>query len=234
MPIMSDLQTGLAEHQTRKYLLERLQDENPHIMAAIEKFSSPQGRQGETATRALEEMIAAFDRVITAGDWESSLFLRNTVRPLKTMRAEAWRLREQLLGNVIRETASAPVLAPGMIKVYIAIFQHKANNIHDWETQLRALPQYVLGRPIYRDEAAAQQALRAKLVQTSDAYVCVGIAETAIQSGEFHPTQTDKQGNALLQLMPGAVRSENILEFVYQDQRYYFIDGKLITTTENR
>ena len=98
-------------------------------------------------------------------------------------------------------------------------------------TAIAVLAAIYFGRPIYRHEAAVQQAMRTKLVQTSDAYVCVGVPETAIQTGEFHPSQMDKQGNALLQLVPGSVRSENILEFVYQDKRYYFIDGKLIEKT---
>ena len=228
---MSNIKTDLAEHQTRKHLLVQLKAEKPHIIAAVEKFSSQQDRQAPSALRALEDMLAAIDRVIAAGDWNSSLFLRNTIKPLAVLREDARQLREQLLGNVTRERVDAPVLAADMIQVYIAIFQYKAHNAQDWESQLRALPQYVLGRPIYRHETAAQQALRTKLVQTSDAYVCVGVQESAIQTGEFHPSQMDKQGNALLQLAPGSVRSENILEFVYQDQRYYFIDGKLIEKT---
>lgn len=228
MTIVSNIKTELAEYQARKQLLGRLHAEQQHIIVAIEKFYSQHTRHEAGALQALEEMIAAFDRVITAGDWDSSLFLRNTVKPLKNMREEARQLREQLLGNVKSEAVAAPVLAPGMIKVYIAVFQYKAHNPKDWEPQLRSLPQYILGRPIYRDEIAVRQALRAKLVQTSDAYVCVGVPETAIQTGEFHPSQSDKQGNALLQLMPGSVQSEHILEFVYQDKYYYFIDGKLI------
>lgn len=227
---MNNLKSELAEYQTRKHLLNRFQAEKQRIITAIEKFYSQQARHEAGALQALEEMIAAFDRVITAGDWTSSLFLRNTVKPLQNMREEAQRLRDQLMGNFKTEAVVMPTLAPEMMKVYIAIFQHKAHSIKDWEPQLRSLSQYILGRPIYQAEAAVQQAIRAKLVQTADAYVCVGVPKTAIQAGEFHPTQIDKQGNALLQLVPGAVRSENILEFVYQDKRYYYKDGKLIET----
>lgn len=226
---MNNLKTELTEYQTRKSLLECLQTEKPHITNAIEKFYSQQQVHHEAgALQALEEMITAFDRVINAGDWESSLFLRNTVKPLKNMREEAQRLRDQILGNVKAETIAAPTLAPDMMKIYIGIFQNKAHNYRDWESQLRGLAQYILGRPIYREELAVQQAIRNKLVQTSDAYVCVGVPKTAIQTDGFSPSQIDRQGNALLQLMPGAVRSENILEFVYQDKHYYYRDGKLI------
>lgn len=225
---MNEIKSQLIEHQNRKQLLGRLHAEKQNIIHAIERFYSQNTRHETGALLALEEMIQAFDRVLSAGDWESSLFLRNTVKPLKNMRAEAWELRERLMGREQPATVNAPQLAPGMIRVYIAIFQYKAQNAKAWEAQLRSLPQYILGRPIYRQEAAAQQAIRAKLVQTSDAYVCVGVEETAIQSGEFHPTQVDKQGNMLVQLSSGAVKSENILEFVYQGKRYYFIEGKLI------
>lgn len=229
MSLVNNIKTDLAEHQTRQELLDCLYNEKQQIISAIEKFYSQRHSDSEgNALQALEEMISAFDRVIAAGHWEASAFLRNTLRPLKKMREEAWQLREQLLGNNQNTVIQRPQLAPGMVKVYIAIFQNKAHNAQDWEPQLRSLPQYILGRPIYRDEAAVIQSLRNKLVQTSDAYVCVGIPESAIQTHEFHPSQQDKQGNLLLQLMPGAVRSEYILEFVYQEKRYYFVDGKLI------
>ena len=228
---MTMIRTELAEYENRKQLLNCLHAENQHILAAIEKFHAQHTRHETGALHALEELITAFDRVIVAGDWESSLFLRNTIKPLKAMREEARQLRQQLLGNLETAAVITPDLKPGMVRVYISIFQQKAHNFKDWEAQLRSLPQYIIGRPIYRDETAVQQALRAKLVQTSDAYVSVGVAETAIQTGEFHPSQIDKQGNALLQLMPGSVKSEHILEFVYQDKRYVFIEGKLIEKT---
>lgn len=224
------INSDLIEQQTRSRLLTQLQAEKKNIIAAIEQFYAQDNRQPAEALQALEEMITAFDRVILAGDWDSSLFLRNTVKPLKNMREEAQHLRDQLLGNVKAAPVMALSLAPDMMKVYIAVFQHKAHYIKDWEPQLRSLPQYILGRPIYREEAAVRQLIRTKLIQTSDAYVCVGVPKTAVQTGEFHPSHIDKQGNELLQLIPGAVRSENILEFVYQDKRYYFVDGKLIET----
>ncbi|GEM_PF-1730660 len=229
MVVVSNIKTDLAEYQTRQQLLGQLNAEKQQIISAIEKFYSQQHVGSEAnALQALEEIISAFDRVVIAGNWEDSSFLRNTLKPLKRMREEAHQLREDLLGNNQVVISHIPQLKPGMIKVYIAIFQHKAHNSKDWESQLRSLPQYILGRPIYREESAAIQVLRSKLVQTSDAYVCVGIPENSIQTNEFHPSQQDKQGNTLLQLMPGAVRSENILEFVYQEKRYYFINEKLI------
>lgn len=224
-------QIELEQLQTRNQLLNCLRAEKHQIVAAIEKFYSQNSRNQDNCLQALEEMINAFDRVINAGDWDSSLFLRNTVKPLKNMREEAGQLRKQLLGETAEKQISQPILAADMIQVYINIFQHKAHNLQDWEQQLKNLPQYTLGRPIYRTETAVKQAIRAKLSQTSDAYVCVGVQATDIQSGEFHPSRFDKQGNELLQLMPGAVRSENILEFVYQDKAYYFVDGKLTQIT---
>lgn len=227
----NNTQTELEQFQTRNQLLDNLRAEKHHIVTAIEKFYSQNSRNEANCLQALEEMITAFDKVINAGDWDSSLFLRNTVKPLINMREEACKLRGQLLGNTEEKVIVTPVLAADMIQVYINIFQNKAHNLQDWEQQLKNLPQYTLGRPIYRTEIAVQQAIRAKLTQTSDAYVCVGIRETDIQSGEFHPSRFDKQGNELLQLMPGAVSSESILDFVYQEKHYYFVDGKLIENT---
>lgn len=230
---MNNFKDELAEYETRKELLARLHAEKQHIIVAIEKFYSQDTRHDAHILQTLEEVIVAFDRVIPPNEQVNSLFLQNTLKPLQNMREEARCLREKLLGNKEIEAVQAPRLAPGMIKVYIGIFQHKAHNAKDWEAQLRALPQYILGRPIYRDEVAVKQALRAKLAQVSDAYVCVGVPETAIQKGEFHPLRNDKQGNALLQLMPGSVTSENILEFVYQNRSYYFINEKLIEKKSN-
>ena len=222
----------LKEYQIRKHLLGQLEAEKDNIVQSIEKFYSQQMRHEAGALETLAEMIAAFDRIIAAGDWDSSLFLRNTLKPLQAMREEALRLQAELSGNIKVETIAAPVLAPDMVKVYISIFQHKAHSFKDWEVQLRSLQQYILGRPVYQDERAAQQNIRAKLVQTSDAYVGVAVSKTAIQTEAFKSAQTDKHGNTLLQLVPGAVKTENILEFIYQDKRYYFNEGRLTEQTK--
>ncbi len=226
--ITTSIKQTLAEQQIREKLLKQLEKEKPKIVAAIEQFYLQPRRTDEESLKALSEVIIALDSVIDQGDWDSSLFLRNSVKQLKKMRDDAWKLSMQLQGKTQKEKVEPPKLGPGMILIYISIFQNKAHNYKDWEQQLSSLPQYVLGRPIYRDEKAVQQSIRTKLMQNADAYICVGVAENVIQSEEYHPTGRDKWGNSLLQLIPGAVRTENILEFVYMDKRYYFINGKLI------
>jgi len=232
MTITSTIKSGLEQQQTRQQLLSALQAEKQDIVSAIEKCYQ-QGTHNVTASvSTLQAMIASFDRVIAQEDWDSSLFLRNTVKSLKNMRTQAQELLDQLQGCHTNEDIVIPTLAAGMVPVYIAIFKNKARRLSDWEQQLRSLSQYLLGRPVYREESAAKKAVRAKLVQTSDAYVCVGVPEMAIQANDYQAAQTDKHGSTLIQLSPGSVRSENILEFVYQDKHYYFIDGKLIEKSE--
>ncbi len=226
--VVSSIKQTLAEQENREQLLKQLEIEKPNIVAAIEQFYAQSARTEAGSLTALSEVIAALDRVINLGDWETSAFLRHAVKKLKQMREEAWKLSLQLQGKTEEEAVEPPKLEAGMAPVYISIFQHKAHSYKDWEYQLNNLPQYVFGRPIYREEKAVQQSIRTKLMQTSDAYVCVGVAEKAIQIEEFHPSSQDKWGNRLLQLIPGAVRKENILEFVYVNKRYYFVNGKLV------
>lgn len=225
--VVSSIKQTLAEQENREQLLKQLEIEKPNIVAAIEQFYESARTEAGSLT-ALSEVTSALDRVINLGDWETSTFLRNAVKKLKKMREEAWKLSMQLQGKTEEEKIELPQLEAGMTPVYISIFQHKAHNYKDWEYQLNNLPQYVFGRPIYREEKAVQQSIRTKLMQNSDAYVCVGVTEKAIQIEEFHPSSQDKWGNRLLQLISGAVRKENILEFVYMNKRYYFVNNKLI------
>ena len=218
----------LKQQEIRKQLLACLQAGAPKITAAAEKFYNQVTRSETNCLQALEDMITAFDGIINAGDWESSLFLSNIIKPLRTMHQQAVELREQLTGGASQLAVAPPQLAAGMVSVYIALFQQGGNRLSHWEQLLKVLPQYILGRPIYRYESEVQQAIRSKLVQVSDAYVCVGVPEVAIQKGEYHPLRVDRQGNTLLQLAHGSVQSENILEFIYQNKSYYFIGNKLI------
>ena len=97
-----------------------------------------------------------------------------------------------------------------------------------WELQLNSLRSYLLGRPVYEKEENVIKVIRQKLVQTSEAYVVMAIKKQDIQQFSYQAERIDRFGNSLLTLKDTAVKSKNIFEFVHQNQRYFFINGKLI------
>ena len=90
--IASNMKSQVEQLQARAQLLGNLSVEKQKISAAIDHFYTQAVRNDASCLRALDEVITSCDRLIAAGDWESSPFLRNTIKPLKAMREQAWQL----------------------------------------------------------------------------------------------------------------------------------------------
>jgi intracellular multiplication protein IcmQ len=170
--------------------------------------------------------LAAIDRILQTGDWESSLFLRNTIRPVNNLRDKVVHLQTILLNEHAKQTIVAPEILAGRVPVYISLFQTEGLNLSRWAMQVRALANYVQGRPIYRVEEAVMQMIRSKLDGTNDAYVVVAIPKETIMIEST--ARLDRNGCELLNLSDHAVRDSQFIEFVHQQKRYCWIDYHLV------
>ena len=214
----------------KKRLVDVLSSERTEFLKVADEFYAQEERTAQSYITFCEAVIAAVDQVIDAGDWDDSLFLRNTIKPLKAIRKEALQLLDELNGKAVNDHVITEVsVAPDQVKLYILLFQNNGYDIKQWEMQLRSIDTYLQGRPVYEQEADVEKVVRQKKSQGNDGYIVVVAPRLAVHSDPFAMPRTDRYGNTLLTLKPGKIGVQHIIEFVHQDQRYRFVDGKLLS-----
>ena len=229
----TDARAQFKNDDLKRRLLECVNNEKSNFLNLAEDFYGQQQRSEESYLQFCKAVIATIDNVLTAGDWEDSLFLRNTVKPLKKIREEALELLQQISGDTSNvKNSEIPTLSEDTVALYISIFQNNGHNLPQWELQLQSITSHLLGRPVYQNEEDMQKAIRLKLAQTSEAYIVVAVKRSAIQSELYQPQRLDRNGNPLVTLTDSAVSPENILEFVHQGKRYHFLKGRLFKQSE--
>lgn len=224
---LSDNARDIKSDELKQHLLNVVKQENFSYSDLAEKFYGDYQKDAEGYLEIMHEVIGIIDRVLEAGDWDSSLFLRNTVKPMKALREQAVEAIKFLDASADESLYQPEALEQNAVVIYVSLFQNQGDDLSKWALQLRSLSRYVLGRPIYADEADVKKLIRIKASRSCEAYVAVAIDKQFIQEGDMVLKRTDRHGSALLNLAPGAIKTSNIREFVHMDKHYYFYDGQL-------
>jgi len=222
-----------------KLFEEPAEDINRHLRLAVEhskqKFLEAaqafyaDGKRSENQCLNLTNaIIQAIDEVLAAGDWNKSLFLKSTIKPLNRLREEAMNVRSEMLNEQGSEAIPEYQLKANEIKIYISLYQAEGLDLHKWALQLSSIDRYVMGRPIYRHESEVKKIIRQKLAQHSEAYAVIAIDPNKILMQEFVAAKLDRQGFELLTLQVGAVDESRVVEFVHMGKRYHFNNRRLI------
>lgn len=223
------LNSNVTQLEQRRCMLESVRQHQQKFSAIAKQFYQAQPEDELSYLEFCEQIIATIDQILASGDWESSAFLRNSAKPLKGLRKEALELRAKLKGEVETVTSlQSPEITANQVPVYIALYQSAGHDLAKWEVQLRSLDRSAFGRPVYENEQDVQRVLRAKHAQAAEAYVAVAVEQNAMTQDHYQPQRTDREGNKLVNLAPGAINPDNVLLFVHQGQEYYFVKGKLV------
>jgi intracellular multiplication protein IcmQ len=168
-----------------------------------------------------DKLLASFDEALSKGDWEASLFFRTIGKRLKEM-------RQLIIDEMPIETensaqkffqASSERHAD-LVKIYVSIYQTDWSNLDRWRSTVKALADYSVSRPVYRDEEHVKALLRAKPDKRREAYVVTFVKPTDILPQSPGRVLTDRLGHELLTLKDNCIQLENIVEFVHEDKRY--------------
>lgn len=218
----------LKNEELKRRLIECVNEQNDKFMSVAEGFNELDRREELHYLELCDAIIAAVDHVLAGGDWDDSLFLRNTIKPLKKIRDHAVELRQSFdTVNGVKKMVP-PEAGENCVKLYVSLYQANGHDMKKWADQLSSLGRYMIGRPIYQKEHHVVQAVRKKLSQTSEAYVVAAVDQSKIISAEHSKLRTDKLGNELVTLAPDAISASNILEFVHQSKRYCYCDHRLV------
>jgi len=228
MDNISGLTSGFKGQDLKKKLLECLDQEARQFSEIARTYFAKENLSKEDKTGLLNAVINTVDHVTSAGEWDSSLFLRNTIKPLIAIKAEAQAELERLQLKAGEKSVTVQAASENEVEVYISLFQSDGYNISKWAMQLRSLDRYVVGRPIYKTEADVSNRIRLRNAGGNEAYVAVVVKKTDVQSDQFAAPLKDQFDHPLILLKEVALKNGRINAFVHEGMRYHFVDGQLV------
>lgn len=224
----SGLTANFKGQELKKKLLECLDKEAREFSEVARTYFDKEHLSKDDKAGLLKAVISAIDHVVSAGDWNSSLFLRNTIKPLLAIKAEAEAELDHLHIKVSDKSIKIHPATENEVEVYISLFQSDGYNISKWAMQLRSLDRYVVGRPVYKNEADVKKRIRLRNAAANEAYVAVIVKKMDVQSDPFTAPLKDQFDHPLLLLKETALKHGRIVAFVHQGMRYYFVEGQLV------
>ena len=171
-----------------------------------------------------ERLFFILSDLLKAGNWETSLFLKNAKKRICELRDEAQNLVEQNanVGPILTAAQQlAKKLPPGTIKVYISIYQSDSSNLQSWLHTVKTLAIYNVTRPTYKSEQQIREMIGSKADIQRHAYAEVLISESDIIP--IDPLPVDSLGHELLILKEGSVHLQNIVGFVHANKKRYSV-----------
>lgn len=207
----------------KRALLDCVEQQKANILQYAECFYAKTSRCEQDYLQLCQQIVTELDKLFAMQDWDQSLFIRNSIKPLVALHAQAKQVLVEF--NLQQaQTELQPTLAEGMQVVYVSLFQTQGHNLARWELILRAITKYVLGRPVYARLEDLQKMLRHKITKVNEAYAVVAVKQNLINSSN---TLKDQYGSALLCLSDQAILTENIIEFVHEEKSYRYRNGML-------
>lgn len=211
----------------RQVLLESMTAEHQRLLSIIHAFTQQSAHGAPDYATLSQRVVEGVDKVLSHVGDDESLFIHNTTKPLRELKSHAEAVLAQVGAFEASQQVTGPSLGADMVPVYVLLFQVQGHDVGKWAQLLRSLGQYTLGRPIYQTEEDVRRVIRLRLSDDKEAYVKVAVPQSIVSSNEALSARKDRYGNALLSLPVGAIRPDNILEFVHGKQRYHFVRGQL-------
>lgn len=174
------------------------------------------------------KLVRALNGLLNTGNWDATLYLRTAKKHLEVLRNKASNKLFELV-NLMDPEAKVQLekrVRQGYQKVFVSLYQADGKDMKKWKQVLRTLTTHSTTRPIYKDEAHIQELIRAKMDKLSEAYAMVEIREIDILPAYHRQYTKDRFDHDLLSIREGAIRPENILEFVH-DGKHYGFNGEL-------
>ncbi len=212
----------------RESLLEQMTRETEQFRVLMEQYSERDPSDHAVTELLCREIVALVDRVTAIEGWQSSLFLRNLMRPLTEAQEQAQAILDQSGQRTALETQVTELSTDEQL-LYMTLYQAQGHDLSAWAMQLRSIKHTMLGRPIYDNEAAAQAGIRAKVDQSCDAYVVLRVKHSQVMAQSDASSSNDQAAaSRLVTLEHGCLSAANIEHFVYMKKTYRLEQGKLV------
>jgi intracellular multiplication protein IcmQ len=220
--------SSMVSANDSKFMLKVLKQENKNVEAAAEELYDSAPVDQVAADEYCQKVIQSADNILASGDWDSSPSFRNLIKPIVKMRDNAKQYLSADNDEADDDDTTLNVVGEDQQLLYVSLFQARGHDVSMWEKQVRSLNRYIVGRPIYAEEANVKKVIRLKENSANEAYVVLAIDKKFIQKpNAFEVERKDRYGNSLETLKPRVISDSNIIELVHDDQRYHYIGGRL-------
>ncbi len=228
---------AMDNDQINRQLLELIEAEKAAFKKILDEFYSSADHSTEKFCEVNDRLIASLNRIFKIYDdsnGSKSLFLTNTLKPLRQAYDRAEKYKAMSEGRLVEEEHFDGIIVPADREVvHISLYMARGHELANWERQLTSLGSLTQSRPIYRTEEAVQKAIRAKMSLSTEAFVSVAVKKTTIINP--HTSRLDRQGNELVTLAEGAIDDPNfILQFVLNNKHYRYVNDKLVLTVPGK
>src|SRR5688500_10066636 len=139
MDDISRIISGSKDQDLKKKLLECLDREARQFSEIARTYFVKDHLSSEDKKGMLTAVINTVNHVLEGGDWQSTLFLRNTVKPLMAIKSEAELELSRLEIKAEENAIHIPSPTEQETEVYISLFQSDGYNMGKWAMQLRSL-----------------------------------------------------------------------------------------------
>jgi intracellular multiplication protein IcmQ len=176
-------------------------------------------------------ILKALNEAIEKGPWEVTVFFQAMRNKLVEIRD---RFKQDVNLEDIDETTNSGTLfdriakRSGITEVYILLYNADGGNLAKWENILRTISNHTVSRPIYNHEKNARSALRAAATKQNEAYISVFVPEEDILPTQADRKSHDRYGHEILNLKEGAIKADNIHQFIHVSGRYDYDNNKLV------
>lgn len=176
-----------------------------------------------------DKLLAALDKLIEKGHWDQSLFYKNILKRLHALRQSIIDSLEDEQDAFASSSSlpEIPLQKEDYRRMYVAVYQTEGERMDRWLYLVKNLPSFSISRPVYGEEAHAEELMRAKRGR-NDAYVILWVKEQDILSPLSGALPFDRFHHALYTLKPTGVKLENLIEFVHDGKRYFFHKGQFV------
>lgn len=231
------IQKTPAEHELRvahcqhnRQVVNQLNDKAQAILNQYQQDLKEHHTIDEGAR--LLELVQAIEDAEKQGHWQQGLFFRtigdklNKTRVLFHDSALLWHARVQT-----EQEVKAGLLPQGAVlkTIYVSLYQAGGQNLKNWQYMLSHLAEHTMGRPAYIEREHIEKFVRSRPVPSNEAYLIANVLEKDIIAGLGKGGErTDNEGRPMVSLNKGAVKLENILEFVHSSGRYQIKEGTLV------
>lgn len=176
-------------------------------------------------------ILKALNEAIENGPWDVTVFFQAMRNKLVEIRD---RFKQDVNLEDINDSSMAGTLfgriakRSGITEVYVLLYNADGTNLAKWENILRTISTHTVSRPIYNLEKNARSALRAAVTKPNEAYISVFIPEEDIMPTQSGRIAHDRYGHEILNLKEGAIKAENIHQFIHVSGRYDYDNNKLV------
>lgn len=183
------------------------------------------------------EARGSLDKLLKNEAWGKSFMLKKQKNKLAELLVSFDEALENIRGGVSVPKIDAhqyDELACDESLIYITLYQASGKDLMRWQVAMHAIESCSFGRPIYEDESAARQIIKANGEGDSDGYVEVNVPSSSIIRSTPGRKMVDKLGQAVVNIRPGVLVSERIRAFVHHnDVKYIYKAGKLLLDTSS-